>query len=333
MNLLWSRIYDVIIKTLLCGENYVVSAMKKNGTHRTNCFELLGFDVLIDSDLKPWLLEVNLSSSLATDSPLDMSIKSTLVTDMFNLVGIKRFDRKKESLNKIKHRMKGLYGKGKKNGLGQGIQGTSLQPHGNNANDPNNNTASAQLNQLIERLALENPQEFSILVDPMKKAAGLRFKEYIREAVAEYQRRGNFIRIYQAKNSDIYDQYFMSPRPYNKVLYKVLFTDEILRSTITSSSRPEIKMKMDMPLSAYEQYKKQQQDKAQLKREEEQKNVKKAQQGRPITGSSQNPAEKNNIMDSSQAQSTQSMSGVKDSMTTSGGASTKSNTQTSMQSA
>ena len=111
---------------------------------------------------------------------------------------------------------------------------------------------------MIERLAVENPQEYSILVDPMKKASGLRYKDYIREAVAEYQRRGSFIRIYPAKNSDIYDQYFMSPRPYNKVLYKVLFADEILRSTITSSSRPEIKMKMDMPLSAYEQYKKQQ---------------------------------------------------------------------------
>ena len=143
MNLLWSRIYDVIIKTLLCGENYVVSAMKKNATHRTNCFELLGFDILIDSDLKPWLIEVNLSSSMATESPLDMSIKSSLVTDMFNLIGIKRFDRKKESINKIKHRMKGLYGKGKKSGLGQGIQGTSLQPHGNNSNDPAHNQASA----------------------------------------------------------------------------------------------------------------------------------------------------------------------------------------------
>lgn len=121
MNLLWSRIYDVILKTLLCGENYVQAALKKNGTHRTNCFELFGFDILIDSDLKPWLIEVNLSPSMAGESPLDMSIKSNLLCDTFNLIGLKRFDRKKESINKIKHRMKGLYGKGKKNGLGQGI--------------------------------------------------------------------------------------------------------------------------------------------------------------------------------------------------------------------
>ena len=100
----------MILKTLLAGEHHVMGALKKNGMHRTNCFEILGFDVLIDSDLKPWLLEVNLSPSLATDSPLDHTIKSTLITDAFNLVGVKRFDRKKESLNKIKHRMKGYYG-------------------------------------------------------------------------------------------------------------------------------------------------------------------------------------------------------------------------------
>lgn len=109
MNLLWSRIYDVLLKTLICGEHHVAAAMKKNGTHRTNCFEILGFDILIDSDLKPWLVEVNLSPSLASDSPLDMMIKSTLVSDTFNVIGVKRFDRKKESLNKIKHRMKGYY--------------------------------------------------------------------------------------------------------------------------------------------------------------------------------------------------------------------------------
>ena len=43
------------------------------------------------------------------------------------------------------------------------------------------------------------------MVDPLKKAAGLRYKDYIREALNEYQRRGHFIRIYPAKSSDIYD--------------------------------------------------------------------------------------------------------------------------------
>ena len=75
--------------------------------HRQNCFEVFGFDILLDSDLKPWLVEVNLSPSLSSDSPLDHSIKANLLTDTFNMVGIKRFDRKKESLNKIKYRSKG----------------------------------------------------------------------------------------------------------------------------------------------------------------------------------------------------------------------------------
>jgi hypothetical protein len=106
MDLLWSRIYDVIIKTIACGEHYVVSAMKKNQMYRTNCFEIFGFDILIDSDLKPWLLEVNLSPSLAPDSPLDMVIKTQLLVDSFNCTTIKRFDRRKESLNKLKYRAK-----------------------------------------------------------------------------------------------------------------------------------------------------------------------------------------------------------------------------------
>ena len=80
--------------------------MKKNGMHRSNCFEVFGFDILLDSDLKPWLIEVNLSPSLSPDSPLDMTIKTNLLTDTYNLVGIKRFDRRKESLNKLKYRAK-----------------------------------------------------------------------------------------------------------------------------------------------------------------------------------------------------------------------------------
>jgi len=75
--------------------------------HRQNCFEVFGFDILLDSDLKPWLVEVNLSPSLSSDSPLDHTIKGHLLSDTFNMINVKRFDRKKESLNKIKYRSKG----------------------------------------------------------------------------------------------------------------------------------------------------------------------------------------------------------------------------------
>jgi hypothetical protein len=64
----------------------------------------------------------------------------------------------------------------------------------------------------------------------MKKASGLKYREYIRETVAEYQRRGNYIRIYPAKGSDMYDGLFGGPRPFNKAVYKALFSDEILKT-------------------------------------------------------------------------------------------------------
>lgn len=145
--------------------------MKKNSMHRTNCFEILGFDVLIDSDLKPWLLEVNLSPSLACDSPLDHTIKSTLVSDTFNLIGVRRFDRKKESLNKIKHRMKGYYGvkvpgtsggpvnqRRTAGGLTSGIQGTGLTSTGTGGvNEIMNQAINSQMLQMIEKYIVDNP--------------------------------------------------------------------------------------------------------------------------------------------------------------------------------
>jgi tubulin polyglutamylase TTLL5 len=53
-------------------------------------------------------MEVNLSPSFATDSPLDVKIKSNLIVDTFNLVGIRKFDRRRDNLTKMKNRVKNI---------------------------------------------------------------------------------------------------------------------------------------------------------------------------------------------------------------------------------
>jgi len=62
--------------------------------HRDNCFELLGFDILIDTLLEPWLIEVNLSPSLGCDSPLDQRVKGTMLADLLTLTGVVPLDRR-----------------------------------------------------------------------------------------------------------------------------------------------------------------------------------------------------------------------------------------------
>jgi len=50
-------------------------------------------DLLIDKNLRPWLLEVNASPSLACNATLDKRIKSQLLCDVFHLLGIVPFNK------------------------------------------------------------------------------------------------------------------------------------------------------------------------------------------------------------------------------------------------
>ncbi|KAF2353646.1 Tubulin-tyrosine ligase/Tubulin polyglutamylase [Trinorchestia longiramus] len=85
---LMRSVEDVVIKSLLAAAYQMNTAAVMFVPHARNCFELYGFDILIDEQLKPWVLEVNLSPSLNIDQPLDLKIKSSMLADLFSLAGI-----------------------------------------------------------------------------------------------------------------------------------------------------------------------------------------------------------------------------------------------------
>jgi len=65
------------------------------------CFEILGFDIILAKDCKPYLLEVNHLPSFATDSSLDLIIKKNLLTDTFTLLNVTLENKKAKVVKKI----------------------------------------------------------------------------------------------------------------------------------------------------------------------------------------------------------------------------------------
>ena len=54
--------------------------------HRRCSYELLGVDILLDQDLKPWLLEINVSPGMHGGTDLDVYIKRQVIFDTFNII-------------------------------------------------------------------------------------------------------------------------------------------------------------------------------------------------------------------------------------------------------
>nr|XP_003215124.1 PREDICTED: tubulin polyglutamylase TTLL4 [Anolis carolinensis]XP_008110400.1 PREDICTED: tubulin polyglutamylase TTLL4 [Anolis carolinensis] len=84
---IWEKIKDIVVKTIIASEPYITNLVKMYVRRPYCCHELFGFDVMLDENLKPWILEVNISPSLHSNSPLDVSIKGQMVRDALNLGG------------------------------------------------------------------------------------------------------------------------------------------------------------------------------------------------------------------------------------------------------
>ena len=84
---------DNVEKLFLALEDIMVAslqAVSKVMLQDSHCFELYGFDIMLDANLRPWLLEVNASPSLSANTESDHEIKIGLLDDVLTILDFEK---------------------------------------------------------------------------------------------------------------------------------------------------------------------------------------------------------------------------------------------------
>jgi len=108
---LQKRIKSIIVKTLITAKNHLWHAYRSSqpdDMENSHWFEILGFDIMVDDNLEPYLLEINHAPSFSTDTPLDNQVKHDLLFDTFKLLNLsvqRKCDYKVEQLRSTQHRI------------------------------------------------------------------------------------------------------------------------------------------------------------------------------------------------------------------------------------
>lgn len=97
-----TQIEQIVVKSLVACMNSIPA--------NPNCFEVFGYDIIVDDRLKCWLLEVNSSPSLEKEYLLDEVVKQQLVDDSLQLLAPLPYDRVRllEVVERRRKEMEGL---------------------------------------------------------------------------------------------------------------------------------------------------------------------------------------------------------------------------------
>lgn len=103
-----NEINDIVIKTIIVAQPslaHIYRTCQTEDIENQACFQILGFDIMIDNQLKPWLIEVNQSPSFKTDSNLDTRIKGMLIRDTLRLLNLSH-KRKMRYITRARNQLK-----------------------------------------------------------------------------------------------------------------------------------------------------------------------------------------------------------------------------------
>jgi hypothetical protein len=114
VDVLLAEIEDLIVKTLISVQpslSHFYHSCQPDDVENAMCFEVLGFDVILDHKLQPFLLEVNHAPSFATESELDRIVKEEVLRDTFTLLNLcpdARRQKKRDAKDKMESRIMGV---------------------------------------------------------------------------------------------------------------------------------------------------------------------------------------------------------------------------------
>eukprot|EP01063_Lacrimia_lanifica_P014481 TRINITY_DN2105_c1_g1_i1.p1 TRINITY_DN2105_c1_g1~~TRINITY_DN2105_c1_g1_i1.p1 ORF type:complete len:398 (+),score=130.74 TRINITY_DN2105_c1_g1_i1:107-1300(+) len=77
---------DQLFHTIKFVITHSLKACQSVITNDRHCFELYGYDLLVDSYLRPWLIEVNASPSLSYTTPMDRMLKGNVISDTLDIL-------------------------------------------------------------------------------------------------------------------------------------------------------------------------------------------------------------------------------------------------------
>uniref|UniRef100_A0A8D2ZJU1 Tubulin tyrosine ligase-like family, member 7 n=1 Tax=Scophthalmus maximus TaxID=52904 RepID=A0A8D2ZJU1_SCOMX len=111
----WGDVSELVVKTLIVAEPHVLHAyrMCRPGQPPGSdsvCFEVLGFDIILDRKLKPWLLEINRAPSFGTDQKIDYDVKKGVLLNALKLLNIRASDKKRNLAQQKAEAQRRLYG-------------------------------------------------------------------------------------------------------------------------------------------------------------------------------------------------------------------------------
>ena len=86
---IFEKVKDIFIKLVLSIRKKTINYIKKINLHSSNFYHLIGFDIILDNNLKPYLLETNRRTSLRNDNEAEKYNAYNMIADTLNLIGLR----------------------------------------------------------------------------------------------------------------------------------------------------------------------------------------------------------------------------------------------------